>query len=56
LLSVSGAGEPSAEEKENGSDCLYAGLPSPYATVSENWGAGGYRSILVLYLFIIKAM
>jgi hypothetical protein len=38
LLSVSGAGEPSAEEKENGSDSLYAGLPSPYATVSENWG------------------
>jgi len=35
---VSGAGEPSAEEKENGSNCLYASLPPPYATVIEDWG------------------
>jgi hypothetical protein len=35
---VSGAGEPSAEEKEKESDCLHAGLPPPYATVKIDWG------------------
>jgi hypothetical protein len=35
---VSGAGEPSAEEKEKESDSLYASLPPPYATVNEDWG------------------
>jgi hypothetical protein len=35
---VSGAGEPSAEEKEIGSNCLYASLPPPYATVKIDWG------------------
>jgi hypothetical protein len=43
LLFVSECRRTKCKRKGNGCNCLYADLPPPYATVTDDLGAGGYR-------------